>query len=80
MSKQNTLGIYSGPDPKSPEMVKSGLVDSASLDYSVLPAVVPSAGDPLSHLLKESDHNPQSVVSGRISAGCKTAEIMNGCD
>lgn len=61
-------------------MVKSQFVDSAPFDYSVPSAVVPSSGDPLLCFCKESDHNPLSAVSGWISTGCKTAEIMNGCD
>lgn len=40
-SKQNSLEIYLRLDPKSPEMVKSRLVDSASFGYSALSAVVP---------------------------------------
>jgi len=64
----------------SSEMVKSQPVDSGSSGYIVLSAVAPSLGDPLSYLRKESHHNPQSVVSGQISVGCKAAEVMNGSD
>lgn len=79
-SEQNTPGIYSGPDPKSPAMAECRSVGAAQPGYSLLAAAVPCSGNPFLRSLRNIDHNPQIVVSGQIRKGYRITEIMNGSD